>query len=240
MVMKIKDGIILTGGSGSRLAPINSIYNKQLFPIHSKFLIDYPIATLKNFGVENLTVILGSNHSGQIIEYLKDGSAFNLNINYIYQKEPRGISQAISLCERFVNNKFAVILGDNVYEEPITLNESDNAQIVLTKHKELERFGVASIKDNLIESIVEKPKSLDHNFENYAVTGCYVFDKLFFDFFKSTKPSDRNEFEIVDIIKLYLLANKLDYTIINGEWIDAGTFSAINYVSNLFYNKEKK
>ena len=133
--MKIKDGIILTGGSGSRLAPINSIYNKQLFPIHSKFLIDYPIATLKNFGVENLTVILGSNHSGQIIEYLKDGSAFDLNINYVYQREPKGISQAISLCERFINNKFAVILGDNVYEESIKLNESDNAQIILTNHK---------------------------------------------------------------------------------------------------------
>ena len=237
--MKIKDGIILTGGSGSRLAPINSIYNKQLFPIHSKFLIDYPIATLKNFGVENLTVILGSNHSGQIIEYLKDGSAFDLNINYVYQKEPKGISQAISLCERFINNKFAVILGDNVYEEPVKLNESDNAQIILTDHKELERFGVATIKDDKIVSIVEKPKIIDRALKNYAVTGCYIFDELFFDLFKQTIPSARGEFEIVDIIKLYLSLNKLDYSIINGEWVDAGTFSAINYISNLFYNKEK-
>jgi glucose-1-phosphate thymidylyltransferase len=237
--MNIKDGIILTGGSGSRLAPINSIFNKQLFPIHSKFLIDYPIATLKNFGVENLTVILGSNHSGQIIEYLKDGAAFELNINYIYQKEPKGISQAISLCERFITDNFAVILGDNVYEEPITLKQTDKSQIVLTKHKELERFGVASMKDGKIASIAEKPKFIDNSYDNYAITGCYLFDKKFFNYFKSTSPSGRGEFEIVDIIRLYMRDNLLDYTVINGEWVDAGTFSSMNYVSNLFYNKEK-
>mgnify|MGYP003345892509 CR=1 FL=1 len=163
----------------------------------------------------------------------------DLNINYIYQKEPKGISQAISLCERFVSDKFAVILGDNVYEEPVKINESDNAQIILTDHKELERFGVATIQENKIISIVEKPKFIDRTLKNYAVTGCYIFDELFFDLFKQTVPSARGEFEIVDIIKLYLSLNKLDYSIINGEWVDAGTFSAINYISNLFYNKEK-
>ena len=230
--MEVKDGIILTGGTGSRLRPLTNVVNKHLIPINGKFIIDYPINTLKEIGCENITVILGSNHSGQIIDYLKDGADFGVNISYVYQSKPSGISQAISLCERFVKDKFAVMLGDNIYGTSIKLKESKKAQIVLCSHKELKRFGVASIdKNGKIIKIEEKPLNLDCSVNNFAITGTYIFDSLFFEYFKQTSKSARGEFEIVDIIRKYLDNGNLDYSIINSSWVDAGTHEAVEYAS---------
>lgn len=236
----VEHGIILSGGLGTRLAPLTNYYNKQMIPLYKRFIIDYPIDTLKSMGVKNLTVILGGEHFNQIISHLKDGDDIGLNINYIFQKKPAGIAQAINLAKDLMgNNKFAVSLGDNFFENPISLKNSNKAQIMLYKHQELNRFGVASLKDNEIIKIEEKPKVIDNNFDNYAITGCYVFDSMFFEYFKSLKPSHRNEFEIVDIIQHYLDDNNLDYTMIDGLWSDAGTHDAINYLNNYLYLKEK-
>lgn len=233
--MKVKTGIILTGGTGSRLFPLTSTINKHLLTINNKFIIDYPIQTLKEMGIENLIVVLGGNHFEQIVAYLKGGEDLGLNITYVYQSKPQGIAHAINLCKNYLkDDKFCVILGDNIYSKPIKWN-SDKDRIVLHEHPELKRFGVASIKRDKIIKIEEKPKSIDYtNCSNYAITGCYMLDNKFFDYFQQIKPSARGEFEITEILHHYLKDNDLAYTFTENLWSDAGTFESISYISQTF------
>jgi glucose-1-phosphate thymidylyltransferase len=241
-----KNGIILAGGTGSRLAPLTSVVNKHLLDLNGKFIIDYPIDTLKQLGCQDVTVILGGNHFSQVVGYLGDGSRYGMNFNYVYQPEPKGIAHAISLCERFVRDDvdFSVILGDNVFEKAPRWNNPNwkthpRAQIMLANHPSLTRFGVASIDDNnKIVKIEEKPKSLDPQFTNMAISGCYLFTPVFFEYFKELKPSARGEYEITDIIRKYLEADNLHYSMVNGLWSDAGTHESISYVNHFFYQKE--
>jgi len=236
-----KNGIILAGGTGSRLFPLTHVINKHLLGINGQFIIDYPINTLKQMGIENVTVILGGAHFSQVVGYLQDGSRYGMNFNYVYQGEPKGIAHAISLCKKQVSDddEFAVVLGDNIYENPIKWNSSPgNAQIVLHKHPELTRFGVASLDLGEIVNIQEKPKVIDHHYDNYAITGCYLFTKEYFEFFETMKPSARGEYEITDIINAYNKASKLDWTSVDGLWSDAGTHESISFVNNYFYNKK--
>jgi glucose-1-phosphate thymidylyltransferase len=237
--MKIKSGIILTGGTGSRLAPLNSLFNKHLVPIYNKFIVDYPLNTLKDIGVTNLTVVLGGAHFSQVVSHIQDGSHLGMTVNYVYQNKPMGIAQAINMCEPFIKDKFVTILGDNIFEKQINFVDSDkSAQIVLHKHPELHRFGVATYHNGSLINIAEKPRIIDTNYENFAITGCYLFDEKFFNFFRQLRPSDRGEYEITDIIKLYAAQGDLDRTHVDGMWSDAGTHESINYVNNFFYNKE--
>lgn len=231
----IKNGILLAGGIGSRLRPFSNIYSKQLIYLAGKCVIDFPIQTLIDLGIENLTIVLGSSFAGQIVDYCGDGRKYGLNINYTYQEQPAGISQAIKLCEKYVFNddKFFVILGDNIFFDKITYNEKSGANIFLARHStyELNRFGVASIINNKIINIEEKPKILDGNYDNYAISGLYQFDNNFFRYFDKTKKSDRGEFEVTDIIKYYHNDGNLNYQIINGEWDDAGTIESLNRIN---------
>lgn len=242
--MQVTSGIILAGGTGSRLAPLNNLFNKHLVPVYNKFIIDYPIETIRGLGVKNLTVVLGGSHFSQVVSHLKDGSHLDLNINYVYQEKPSGIAQAVNLCERYIDGDFVVALGDNIFENPVVLNDEfqTGAQIVLHKHPELNRFGVAGINPatQKIISLSEKPKVLAGDTDNYAITGCYKFDRKFFDYFKELKPSERGEYEIVDIIAEYGYDDALGYTFVDGMWSDAGTHESINFVNNFFYHKEHK
>lgn len=235
----IKNGVILAGGTGSRLYPLTHVVNKHLLGVSGQFIIDYPINTLKQMGVENITVILGGAHFSQVVGYLQDGNRYGLNFNYVYQGDPKGISHAISLCKRYVADadQFAVVLGDNIFENPIVWNKVNSAQIVLHRHPELNRFGVASLQDNKILKIEEKPQVINHNYDNYAITGCYLFDNQYFDYFQQISPSARGEYEITDIINRYNQDNKLGWTTINGLWSDAGTHQSIAYVNNYFFSK---
>lgn len=240
----IKQGILLSGGNGSRTAPFNSIFSKHLLPIHNKFMIDYPLETMKNLGIENLTIVLGGEFFSQIVSHIKDGSEFGMNINYVYQNAPSGIAQAINLCKEFIkqSEQFAVVLGDNIFEKPIKIKQSAaGAQILLHRHPELKRFGVASVDSyGEIVKIEEKPKELDEEYCNYAITGAYIFNKDYFEYFKHIKPSDRGEYEITEILELYVANKDLDYSFIDGMWSDAGTVETINYVNNFFYEKNNK
>lgn len=239
--MKITSGIILAGGTGSRLAPLNTLYNKHMVPVYNKFIIDYPLETLRSMGVQHLTVVLGGAHFSQVVSHVKDGRHLGIEVNYVYQEKPSGIAQAINLCQRFVdkNESFVTVLGDNIFENPIAVKDTAApAQIVLHKHPGLKRFGVASIQNDKIVKIEEKPKTLDENFDNYAITGCYVFDSEFFKFFTTLEPSARGEYEITDIIRMYNQSNKLDFSFVDGMWSDAGTHESINFVNNFFYEKD--
>lgn len=246
----VKNGIILAGGTGSRLYPLTHVVNKHLIDVNGKFIIDYPISTLKQMGVENLTVILGGNHFSQVVDHLKDGRAIGMKINYVYQGEASGIAQAVNLCRRFVDddNQFVVILGDNIYGTPIKWKEiPDGSQIVLWDVPDLHRFGVASL-DLTTEQIVhiqEKPQALLNNYHHYAITGCYLFDQNYFDYFKYLQPSARGEYEITDILRLYHAAGTLYPTwavnhTVDGEafWSDAGTHESIARCNRYFYAKK--
>jgi len=238
-----KNGILLTGGSGTRLGKISQSFNKHMVPINDKFVIDYPLQTLKSMGIENLTVVLGGNHFEQIVKYLKGGKDFGMNINFLYQENPLGIANAISLCQRYVEDEctFTTILGDNFFLNPITWdNKYDNpfmGKIALYKHPSPYRFGVASIdKTNKIRKIEEKPKTLDNDLDHYAITGCYQFNQDYFEYYKKLKPSPRGEFEVAEIIQYYLKNNDLQHYIIDGEWSDCGEFESISHVRELVKN----
>lgn len=235
--MTITRGIILAGGSGTRLQPLTGSINKHMLPIHNQFIIDYPINTLKQMGIKNITIVLGGPHFSQVVSYLKDGSDRDLTFNYVYQKEAAGIAQGINICEQYVehDDQFIVCLGDNVFQNPIVWSSKLNihnphcAKIALYKHPELNRFGVATLdQKKKIISLQEKPQSLDNTFEHYAITGCYVFDRGYFDMFRHIRKSARGEFEIVDIIRQYLDHDALEYTVIDGFWSDAGLFESID------------
>lgn len=243
----MRNGIILAGGTGSRLMPLTQVVNKHLLGVNGKFIIDYPIQSLKDMGCEDVTVILGGDHYPQVIGYLGDGSRYGLNFNYVYQAKPSGIAQAINLCKRFVYDDadFSVILGDNIFENTISWSNPDyktnpRAQILLAYHPDLKRFGVVTLIDDKIMQIEEKPKELSLCYQQRAVSGCYLFTPQYFEYFKQLKPSARGEYEITDIIRLYLQDGNLSHSTIDGLWSDAGTHESIAYVNNYFYNKTHK
>jgi glucose-1-phosphate thymidylyltransferase len=241
--MRITSGIILAGGTGSRLAPLNKMFNKHLIPIYNRYIIDYPLDTLRFLGIQNLTVVLGGPHFSQIVSHIKDGRHLGMSVNYVYQENPLGIAHAIFLCERFVEHEhgFIVILGDNIFENIIRFKEHFAVipQIILSKHPNLHKFGVVGLRGTNIVKIEEKPEILDTSLDNYAITGCYRFNRKFFDYFHKLQPSIRGEFEITDIINMYRYHHDLSYTFVDGMWSDVGTHESINYVNNFFYQKSQ-
>lgn len=240
----MKHGVLLTGGEGTRLFPLTKVINKHLLGVNGKFVIDYPIESLKSLGCTDITVVLGGSHYSQIVGYLGDGKRYDLNFNFILQEKSLGISHAISLCKNFVynENNFSIVLGDNWFEKPLKWKNATNstAQIMLANHYDLKRFGVASLdKKNNIVKIEEKPKELDNNYNNFAISGCYLFTSQYFDFFEQSKLSQRGEFEICDIIQMYLNNNNLKYGYTNGQWSDLGTHESIAKVNNYLFNKNQ-
>lgn len=238
----IKNAIMLAGGTGSRLRPFTSYVSKQLLNVGGKPIIEYPLHTLQQMGIENLTITVGSSFSGQILDYVQDGARYGMRVNYCYQAKPEGIAHAINLCKRFVSTKFhdepfVVILGDNIYSDPVVWHPKfyNRAQIVLYPHPDLQRFGVASIDlAGDIQKIEEKPTVLDPQYHHFAITGCYLFDPRFFQYFEKIKPSARGEYEITDIIWAYQERNALYYTEADVFWHDAGTHESIAHCNEYF------
>jgi glucose-1-phosphate thymidylyltransferase len=236
----IDHSIILASGVGSRLRPLTFALSKQMLPIDHHFVIDYPINTVRHLGVKDLTVIVGCEHFQQPIAHLRSGSHLGLDIRYIYQDEPNGISAAINQCASSIHGTMAVCLGDNVFEKPLPWNNLDPskhnpyaARIMLAQHPDLHRFGVASIKNGKIVSIVEKPKELPADLQHFAITGAYLFPVSFFEHFKKTKPSKRGEFEVCDILNAYLAEGLLEFDVVDGFWRDAGSHESIAEVREL-------
>jgi len=235
----IKNAVLLCGGNGSRLAPLTNAINKSLINVGGKAVVDYPLNSLKKMGIENVSIVLGGNHFEQVVSYLEGGERYGMSFNYVFQGKPEGISQAINLCERYVgDDKFVVLLGDNLFSKSIKWKDQLGAQVVLDGSQDLERFGVATIENNKIVKIEEKPKHIDQTKQNYAISGCYLFDNKFFEFFKETKKGQRDEFEIVDIISKYQAIDKLDYVINAGIWYDAGTHESISKINRFFYGSK--
>lgn len=229
--------VILCGGSGTRLKPLTNFYNKALVPINDKFILEFPIQTLKSLGVTDLVVVLGDTHFSQIVSFLKDGSDFGINISYVYQQCADGIAHAINLTKNLIRDDFFCILGDNIFSGDISYKPTNKScHIFLKETPELYRFGVASVDLGSIIKIEEKPKIIDTKYNNFAISGLYKFDKTFFEKFKYIKKSARGEFEITEIINSYLKEDNLSYTIYKGFWQDCGTHEAIKIVRNHLEN----
>ncbi len=231
-------GIILAGGTGSRLYPLTKVTNKHLLPVYNKPMIYYPLYSLKSAGIENILIVSGKGHCGDFLELLGSGSQFGLKLSYEVQEEAGGIAQALSLAENFANNeKIVVILGDNVFEdefEDSVIEFSDQprgARIFLKEVSNPSSYGVAEIKDEKIVSLIEKPKD---PVSNLAVTGLYMYDPQVFDVVKVLKPSHRNELEITDVNNFYLEQGTLKYEILKGFWGDCGeSFESLLHTSSI-------
>ena len=234
-------GIILAGGTGSRLFPLTKITNKHLLPIYNKPMIYYPLYTLKEAGVTDVMIVSGKGHAGSFLELLGSGSQFGMKLTYEIQDEAGGIAQALSLTEDFAaGEKVVVILGDNIIEDNINeavktfSQQEQGAQIFLKEVANPESYGVAEVEGSAIKSIVEKPSEPK---TNLAVIGAYMYDQQVFELIKSLKPSDRGELEITDVNNFYLKQGKLEYSVLNGFWGDAGeSFDSMGEATDLVQN----
>ena len=238
---KIK-GIILAGGTGSRLYPLTKITNKHLLPVYNKPMVFYPLETLKSLSISDICIVSGGDHIADFIRLLGSGSEFEVKLTYKVQDGPKGIAHALLQAEEFVKEgeKAAVILGDNIFESvkaPSNIFSDDNAYIYLKEVEDPERFGVPRLNDNgdVIE-ILEKPKNPPSKF---AVTGLYIYPSNVFDFIKTLKPSQRGELEITDVNNWYIKQGRLKAVFLDGFWSDAGTFESL-LKATLFISRNTK
>ncbi len=231
-------GVVLAGGTGSRLFPLTKITNKHLLPIYDKPMIYYPIQTLVDAGIREILVVTGGRNSGDFLRLLANGKEFGLkHLDYTYQEGEGGIADALGLAEHFAEgSKICVILGDNIIEGTIRQAVDDfkrqesGAKILLKEVEDAERFGVAEIRDGRIVGIEEKPKRPK---SNYAVTGIYMFDGTVFEKVRGLVPSGRGELEITDVNNAYIREGSMTYAHLEGWWTDAGTFESLLRAANL-------
>ena len=231
-------GIVLAGGTGSRLFPLTKITNKHLLPIYDKPMIFYPIQTLVDAGITDIMVVTGGKNSGDFLRLLANGKGFGLqHISYTYQEGEGGIAEALGLCEHFADNQpVCVVLGDNIIEKSIReavqafCAQGKGARILLKEVTDAERFGVAEMAGDRIVGIEEKPAKPKSNF---AVTGIYMYDATVFEKIRTCKPSQRNELEITDVNNAYIREGTMQFSFLDGWWTDAGTFESLLRAANL-------
>jgi len=231
-------GIVLAGGTGSRLNPLTRVTNKHLLPIYDKPMVYYPIQTLVNAGITEILLVTGGRNAGDFLRLLGNGRDFGLkHINYTFQEGQGGIAEALGLAEFFAAGEpICVVLGDNIIENNICdavekfKKQKDGAKILLKEVSDAQRFGVAEIKGDRVLGIEEKPKNPK---SNYAVIGIYLYDHTIFDKIRRLKPSGRGELEISDVNNFYIQEGNLTFEILNGWWTDAGTFESLLRANNL-------
>lgn len=235
-------GVVLAGGTGSRLMPLTRVTNKHLLPIYDKPMIMFPLETLIGAGINEIMIVSGKGHAGHFLELLGSGEEMGVSLSYAVQERADGIAGALKLAKRFVNgDNVAVILGDNIFEDKFDFSQFNAGSRVYLKkvsNTEAERFGVANFdEDKKIIEIVEKPKKF---VSLYAVTGLYLYDYKVFDIVKELKPSGRGELEITDVNNAYIKERKMGYEMVNGFWSDAGQFESLYRASTFVREKETK
>lgn len=239
-------GIILAGGSGSRLYPLTKVTNKHLLPIFKKPMIFYPLETLIFAGVKDIMIVSGRGHAGHFLELLHSGEELGIHLTYGIQERAGGIAEALGLCEKFSKGeKIAVILGDNIFEDNVQIREGvqnfekqeKGAKLFFKEVPDANRFGVAEIRGGKIIGIEEKPAAPK---SNLAVTGLYMYDSQVWDVIKTLKPSGRGELEITDVNNFYIRQGTATYEIVSGFWTDAGTFDSLLRANNLVAEMETR
>ena len=244
-------GIILAGGSGTRLYPITKVICKQLLPIYDKPMIYYPLSVLMLAKIREILIISTPNDINRFMELFGDGSNLGLNITYKVQKEPRGIAEAFIIGEDFIkNDNVCLILGDNIFyghgfsndllEVKSHINNNGGAYIFGYYVNDPERYGIAEFDENgNVINVVEKPKNPK---SNYAITGLYFYDNNVVNIAKNIEPSWRNELEITDVNAEYLRNKKLKMKVLNRgfAWLDTGTHNSLIDASNFIETIEKR
>jgi glucose-1-phosphate thymidylyltransferase len=243
-------GVILAGGTGSRLLPLTKVTNKHLLPVYDKPMIYYPLECMAKAGIEEVLLVTGGNNSGDFIRLLGNGRDFGLkDLNYTYQDGAGGIAQALGLAEHFAgDDSICLILGDNILEYAIReatqkfKEQGHGAKILLAQVENPRAYGVAEMNGERVVRIVEKPKEPK---SNWAVIGIYFYDNKVFDIVRTLKPSMRNELEITDVNNAYIDRGEMTFDKVHGMWADAGEnidfyLKACNTVSKCGANKELK
>lgn len=231
-------GIILAGGTGSRLFPLTRVTNKHLLPVGRKPMIFHPIEKLIEAGIEDILIVTGTEHMGAVVGLLGSGKDYGCRFTYKVQDEAGGIAQALGLARNFVGaDRMCVILGDNIFEDSIAdavseFSKADggSARLMLKPVDDPQRFGVATVEGDRITKIVEKPKQPE---SNLAVIGVYMYDNGVFDVISTLKPSGRGELEISDVNQHYVEQGAVNYSVLQGWWTDAGTFESLAQANRL-------
>ena len=234
-------GIVILGGNGTRLNLFSRrVNNKSLAMVYDRLVFEYPLNTLVRAGITEITLVLGSRYAGHMMEVIGDGKEFGVTkLSYVYQKDPKGISDAIYKAKSTIRDKCAVILGDNFFEDDITekvkefSNKDSGCSVFIKCVPDPERYGVAVLDGDKVVNIVEKPKYPE---TNLAVTGLYFYDKTLFDKIEKLKPSSRGELEVTDLNMLYVNEGNCSANILKGYWNDMGTFDSILETANFVKN----
>ena len=243
-------GVILAGGTGSRLFPLTKVTNKHLLPVYDKPMIYYPLECMARAGIEEVMLVTGGNNAGDFIRLCGNGREFGLkSLNYAYQEGAGGIAQALGLAEHFAEgDSICLILGDNIVEYSIRehgrrfRHQGQGAKILLAQVENPKAYGVAEMKGEQVVRIVEKPENPT---SNWAVIGIYFYDNRVFEVARTLKPSARGELEITDVNNAYIANGDMSADQITGFWADAGEnidfyLKACNLVAQSGANKEPK
>src|SRR5690606_7471444 len=233
-------GIILAGGSGSRLYPCTKVTSKQLLPIYNKPMIYYPLETLLKAGIKEILIIVAPEHAGDFVNLLGSGKDFGARFLYEVQDKPEGLAQAFLIGESFIDeDHVTMILGDNLFEDDLSQaiqSFKGGARVFAKEVEDPERFGVVELDPaGKVLSIEEKPKVPK---SKYAVTGIYTFDSSVISKAKTLKPSTRGELEITDLVRMYMEEKRLDVELVKGAWIDTGTFESMFEATQFVRNRE--
>jgi glucose-1-phosphate thymidylyltransferase len=232
-------GIILSGGAATRLQPCTKVTSKQLLPVYNRPMIYYPLNTLIKAGIKEILIIISPERAGDYLNLLGSGKDFGVKFTYEIQDKPGGLAEAFIIGENFIDEEdVTMILGDNIFEDDFTeeiKNFQKGGKVFAKKVHDPERFGVVKFAENMkaIE-IKEKPQEW---MSDYALTGLYIFDQRVVEIAKNLQPSGRGELEITDIQNWYLQKGELDVAMVEGDWIDAGTFDSLLEAQNLAKNK---
>jgi glucose-1-phosphate thymidylyltransferase len=241
-------GVILAGGSGSRLAPLTLITNKHLLPLYDRPMVTYAVEALVEAGIEELMLVTGGTHAGEFFRLLGNGHEYGVErLFYAYQERQGGVAEALGLAERFVDgDRCCVLLADNVFERSLAplvqqfAEQEHGALIVLARIDEdahLRHLGVAELDRGRIVRVVEKPASPA---SRYGVTGLYFFDSRVWEFLPGLEPSERGELEITDVMNAYVANGELEFVEIDGFWGDAGESIDAYYEVNDFVRAARR
>jgi len=245
MTMSVRElrGVVLAGGTGSRLFPLTKVTNKHLLPVGREPMIFHPVHKLVEAGIREILIVTGTDHMGDVVSLLGSGKEFGCELTYRVQDEAGGIAQALGLARRFGRGgRLAVILGDNIFESPITpfaqayREQPSGAKILLKEVNDPGRYGVAAIAGDRVVRIVEKP---DQPASRMAVTGIYFYDEGVHDIIAKLRPSARGELEITDVGNAYIARGDLTFDVLPGWWTDAGTFESLARANELLRGRDR-
>lgn len=238
-------GVVLAGGTGTRLLPLTKIINKHLLPVGKYPMIHYAIAKLSEANIRDILLVTGKQSAGLYTDYLGSGDEWGVRITYKIQDEAGGIAQALALAEDFIRprEKFVVLLGDNLFGDalfPYTehfARQERGAMVLLKPVNNPNRYGVPRFEHDRIVVIEEKP---EHPPSDYCVTGIYMYDEGVFEVIRTIRPSDRGELEITDVNNVYASQGELAYRILEGWWTDAGTYESLYEATRRMWEEEAK